>query len=132
MNALNALRKVAKMKQPIPKPNEKKILKYKNQPQELYKSKLEKTCADLLKDNNIFFEYEPYEVVLIEPFSYELLSYERIGKEFKQQRQKVRKMSYKPDFIGEGWIIETKGRKTPEFLIKWKMFKRYLIEHEYD
>ena len=86
----------------------------------------------MLKDNNIFFEYEPYEVVLIEPFSYELLSYERIGKEFKQQRQKVRKMSYKPDFIGEGWIIETKGRKTPEFLIKWKMFKRYLIEHEYD
>ncbi len=109
-----------------------KLNKYKNIATEQYKSKLEKTCADMLELNNIIFEYEPWEVVLIEPFTYELTSYERIGKVYKEQRHKLRKTSYKPDFIGDGWIIETKGKRTPDFQLKWKLFKRYLIENEYD
>ena len=109
-----------------------KTNKYKNIATEQYKSKLEKTCADILELNNIVFEYEPWEVVLIEPFTFEYPSYERIGKEFKEQRPKLRRTSYKPDFIGDGWVIETKGKRTPDFQLKWKLFKRYLIEHEYD
>lgn len=57
-------------------------------------------------------------------------SYEKVGKKFKEQSKKIRKNSYKPDFVGKGWIMETKGLRTPDFNIKWKLFKRYLLRHE--
>jgi hypothetical protein len=104
--------------------------KYGNVPSGIYKSKLEQTCANLLVESEIDFEYEPWEVILIDSFTFEYPSYERIGKEFKEQRAKLRKTSYKPDFIGDGWVIETKGKRTPDFQLKWKLFKRYLMENE--
>lgn len=94
-----------------------------------YKSKLESTCATLLKEHGIKFEYEPWEVVLLDPFSSKLNSYERTGKTFKNVRA-VRKISYKPDFVGKGYVIETKGRKTPDFSIKWKLFKKFLEDND--
>lgn len=103
--------------------------KYKNIPEGEYKSKLERTAATLLTQEGIFFEYEPWEAILIEPFVSTVISYERIGKAFKEQRDKLRRTSYRPDFVGKRWIIETKGRKTPDFMIKWKLFKRYLKEN---
>lgn len=74
--------------------------KYKNQISGPYRSKLEVTAAELLKQNKIKFEYEPFELVLIEKFTFPINSYERVGKVFKQQSTNIRKMTYKPDFIG--------------------------------
>ena len=68
----------------------------------MYKSKLENTAANLLKEAKITFKYEPLEIVLFEPYASRLDSYERVGKKFKLQSKKVRKISYTPDFVGEG------------------------------
>jgi hypothetical protein len=35
-------------------------------------------------------------------------------------------MSYTPDFIGNKFIIECKGRPNESFPIRWKLFKKYL------
>jgi hypothetical protein len=35
----------------------------------------------------------------------------------------VRPITYTPDFVGKGWIIETKGMRTPDFNLKWKLLK---------
>lgn len=106
------------------------MLKYRNSPVDQFRSKLEKTAATLLGEAEIEFEYEPWEVVLLDPFQVEFLSYERIGKNFKQQSKRVRSIKYIPDFVGRGWIMETKGKKTADFQIKWKLFKRYLIDND--
>ena len=66
----------------------------------------------------------------MDPFEFESDSYERIGSKFKLQSRKVRAIKYTPDFVGEWWIMETKGKKTPDFQLKWKMFKQYLREHD--
>jgi hypothetical protein len=38
-------------------------------------------------------------------------------------------IKYTPDFIGQGFIIETKGRANESFPLRWKMFKRYVVDH---
>ena len=35
---------------------------------------------------------------------------------------------YTPDFIGEDFIIETKGRANESFPIRWKLFKKLVTE----
>ena len=40
--------------------------------------------------------------------------------------KKVLNIKYTPDFVGEGFIIETKGRANEAFPLRWKMFK-YLM-----
>lgn len=103
-------------------------MKYKNIPVDEFKSKLERTAALLLCEQELLFEYEPWTVVLADSFISEVISYERIGKNFKQQRFKIQPISYTPDFVGSSWIMETKGKKTPDFVLKWKLFKKYLAE----
>ena len=39
-------------------------------------------------------------------------------------QKKILPITYTPDFIGEGFIIETKGYANESFPLKWKMFKR--------
>jgi len=65
----------------------------------------------------------------LNPFEFEQMSYERIGSKFKPQSKKVRAIKYTPDFIGKGWVMETKGKKTPDFQLKWKLFKKYLYDN---
>ena len=43
--------------------------------------------------------------------------------------KKILNIKYTPDFIGQGFIIETKGRANESFPIRWKMFKRYVVDH---
>ena len=38
-------------------------------------------------------------------------------------------IKYTPDFIGQGFIIETKGRANESFPLKWKMFKKYVLDN---
>ena len=112
----------------------RRITKFNNQPVDQYKSKLEKTCAVLLEEEQIPFVYEKLKFTLVPGFTYEKPSYERIGKKkkFIPQRKKVAAITYTPDFVGDGWIIETKGQRTTAFNIKWKLFKKYLLDHGLD
>ena len=91
-----------------------------------YKSKLEQYCAKVLALNNINFEYEENTFTLLEKFEWPNTSLERYGKKFKQV-SKCRPITYTPDFVGDGWIIETKGFKTDVFKLKWKLFKNLLL-----
>ncbi len=47
---------------------------------------------------------------------------------FKLKSGNVRKISYTPDFINldEGFIIETKGLRTAEFKMRFKLFLKHL------
>ena len=96
-----------------------------------YRSKLERYCAEQLELNKVPYEYENWKVILVPAFRYTGVSLERIGKNFKQQREGQAAITYTPDFVGEGWIIECKGHFTPLARLKWKLFKKYLIEDDY-
>lgn len=107
------------------------MTKYKNRPMGKFRSGLEKFCAHELTLNGIPFEYEKWSVILQGKFKSSVTSYERVKKTFKSTSQNIRAITYTPDFVGSNWIIETKGKETPDFKMKWKMFKKY-IEKESD
>lgn len=88
-------------------------------------------AAELLSANNVEFEYEPIEIMLSKPYRSKIVSYERWGKQFKSVSS-IRKISYTPDFIGDGWVMETKGKRTADFNLKWKLFRRYVETHKLD
>jgi hypothetical protein len=98
-----------------------------------FKSKLELYCFKKLKELNITFKYEEHTFELIPSFEFKNDSYELFKKSgaryFGPQRTHVRGMTYTPDFVGDHWIIETKGNPNDAFPLKWKLFKRYLVEH---
>jgi hypothetical protein len=98
-----------------------------------YKSGLEKYMAQVLSENGILFQYEPTKFEVQPKFKFETESYERQanGKgEFKNRGEKaVLPITYTPDFIGEGFIIETKGYANESFPMKWKMFK-FMVHNE--
>ena len=39
-------------------------------------------------------------------------------------------IKYTPDFVGRGFIIETKGRANESFPLRWKMFKKLVAENK--
>lgn len=100
----------------------------------LYKSSLEKKMAILLTEAKIPFEYEPKTIPLIEGFYFPFDCWERQtnGKgEFKNRGgKKIIGMGYTPDFVGENFLIETKGYANESFPLRWKLFKKSLLETE--
>lgn len=117
-------------------------MKYKNKIQKKkgkkFRSKLEAYCWEALTKAEIPFLYEPVRLQLVPDFEYPEESYERIGKVFKQQRIKVQDIEYIPDFTpiynelsDITWIIETKGMLTPVSRLKWKLFKKWLLDNGY-
>ena len=103
--------------------------KYKNITDSEYRSQLERYAARRLKEENIEFCYECWQVPLLEAVKVAPVSYEKSGKKFKEITS-IRAMTYNPDFIGFNWIIETKGKRLPDFVIKWKLFKKYLFDNQ--
>ena len=95
-----------------------------------FKSGLEAYMHIALKNAKIKAEYEGKTYKLIDSFHFTLDCYERQanGKgEFKNRgNKKSLGMKYTPDFIGEGFIIECKGRANESFPIRWKIFKKYV------
>lgn len=110
-----------------------------------FKSNLEAYCYKQLLDANINdFQYEQTKFVLQEPFTFSNSSielYERTvdGKkvrDFGEVTSNIRAITYTPDFVmirpdKTGYIIETKGFRTDQFTLKWKMFKKYLEDNGY-
>jgi len=98
-----------------------------------FKSKLELYCYKKLTELKIKFKYEENTFELIPSFQFKNDSYELFKKNGKRyfgpQRSHVRCITYTPDFVGNGWIIETKGNPNDAFPLKWKLFKKYLVDN---
>ena len=95
-----------------------------------FASGLERYMYQALKKNKIKATYEGATFEIVEGFMFDNASYERTGNgkgEFKQRgRKKILPIKYTPDFIGEGFVIETKGRANESFPMRWKMFKKLI------
>ena len=80
-----------------------------------YRSKLEARCAQILKENNISFEYEPLKIEYIPKFEY--------------YGEKYRAAFYTPDFLVDNkYILEIKGWKTDTYRYKKKLVLLKLLK----
>lgn len=79
-----------------------------------FRSKLETYTYKKLKEANILADYEPTHFELLPKFEY--------------QGEKVRAMTYLPDFVGKDFIIECKGLMGDSFPLRWKIFKYTLMK----
>jgi hypothetical protein len=98
-----------------------------------YKSSLEKTMAMLLDEAGIDFDYEPESFVILDSFYFPIDSFERQsngkGDMINRGYKKIQPIKYTPDFIGDGFIIETKGYANESFPIRWKLFKSMIVNN---
>ena len=98
-----------------------------------FASGLEKYMYLALKQAKIQADYEGQTYVLQDSFSFNSGCYEKQsnGKgDYKDRGNKtIQSVKYTPDFIGNGFIIECKGRANESFPIRWKMFKKYVNEN---
>lgn len=83
-----------------------------------YRSTLEADTAKVLDLMGLPFEYETRKITLLEGFH------------CPHQKDKVRPITYTPDFIIGNIIIECKGFETPEWKIKKKYIFKYLMDNE--
>lgn len=95
-----------------------------------FASSLEKKMYMALKKAGIKAGYETESFELLPGFSFENECYERQsngkGDFIDRGKKKIQNISYTPDFIGEDFIIETKGRANDSFPLRWKMFKHLM------
>ena len=99
----------------------------------LFASKLEVYCYKRLKEEGLFNKYEEEKFTIIDGTTCTLECYERTanGKGDLIERgrgKKILGISYKPDFTGDDYIIECKGRANDTFPIRWKLFKLHQIK----
>ena len=95
-----------------------------------FASGLERYMYMALQKAKIKAKYEGETFVLLNGFHFDNEVYERQanGKgEYKNRGcKRILPIKYTPDFIGDDFIIETKGRANESFPIRWKMFKNYV------
>lgn len=84
----------------------------------LFRSKLEAYTYKKLKEANIDAEYEMYRYTLLPAFTF--------------NEKKFRPMTYLPDFVGNGFIIECKGFRTDTWPLREKLFNYYLANNSPD
>tara|TARA_B100000965_G_scaffold398680_1_gene417219 strand:- start:427 stop:870 length:444 start_codon:yes stop_codon:yes gene_type:complete len=94
-----------------------------------FKSGLEAYMYKALKAAKIKATYEGITYELIPSFDFKNKCYERQANSKGEYRNRggkaIRKVTYTPDFTGNGFIIECKGRPNESFPIRWKLFKMY-------
>ena len=97
-----------------------------------FASGLEAYMYKALKTAKIPVAYEGSTYTIFQGFDLNVTCYERCanGKgDYKDRgNKKILPIKYTPDFIGKGFIIETKGRANEAFPMRWKLFKHY-AEH---
>jgi len=81
-----------------------------------FKSKLEMYCYKLLKERNVPVEYEVVKFQILPPFTY--------------NDEKVRCMTFTPDFVGDTFVVECKGFMNDAFPLRWKLFKYHLATNK--
>ena len=98
-----------------------------------FASGLERYMYMALKKAKIKAEYEGKSYTLIEGFDFTSASYERQangkGDFSNRGNKRILPITYTPDFIGDNFIIECKGRANESFPIRWKLFKRYVEQY---
>ena len=98
-----------------------------------FASGLEVYMYKALKNADITALYEGQTFELSEAFDFPFGSYERCGNgkgEYKNRgNKKILNIKYTPDFVGKGFIIETKGRANESFPLRWKLFKKLITEN---
>ena len=82
-----------------------------------FRSKLETYTYKKLKEANIYSEYEQHRYELLPAFTF--------------QGNKVRAITYLPDFVGNNFIIECKGFPNEAWPLREKLFKYYLKDTNY-
>ena len=80
-----------------------------------FRSKLECYTYEAFMNAGIRVKYEPKHFVLLPKFSY-------LG-------ENIRPITYLPDFIGDGFVVECKGLMGDSFPLRYKLFKYYLHKH---
>jgi len=85
-----------------------------------FRSKLEVQTAQTLDALGIPYKYEERKIELLEGFR------------CPYQKNKVKGITYKPDFIIGSIMLECKGFETPEWKIKKKYVFKWLMENEPD
>lgn len=80
-----------------------------------FRSKLELYTYEAFKEAGIPVKYEPKHFTLLPKFEY-------LG-------EKIRPITYLPDFIGKGFVVECKGLMGDSFPLRYKLFKYYLKRH---
>ena len=97
-----------------------------------FASGLERYMYMGLKKAKIKAKYEGETFVLVNGFHFENEAYERQangkGEMVNRGKKRILPIKYTPDFIGENFIIETKGRANESFPLKWKMFKKHVVD----
>ena len=97
-----------------------------------FASGLEKYMYIALKKAKIKFKYEGENFELVKPFEFDSEAHERQnngkGEYIDRGNKRILGIKYTPDFVGGDFIIETKGRANESFPMRWKLFKRHLIE----
>ena len=92
-----------------------------------FASGLEKYMYIALQKAKIKFKYEGETFVLLNGFYFENEVYERQsngkGSYINRGGKRILPIKYTPDFIGDSFIIETKGRSNDSFPMRWKLFK---------
>ena len=101
-----------------------------------FASVLEKYMYQALKNAKIKAQYEGKTFIVLEGFEFPNISIERCanGKgDYKNRgEKKILPIKYTPDFIGDDFIIECKGRANESFPLRWKMFKKIVKrDHPY-
>lgn len=93
-----------------------------------FASGLERYMYMALKKAKIKAKYEGETFVLVNGFHFPNSCYARQanGKGNFQDRgcKRILPIKYTPDFIGEDFIIECKGRANESFPMRWKLFKQ--------
>jgi len=96
-----------------------------------FASGLEKYMYIALRKAKIKAKYEGETFVLLNGFHFDNEVYERQsngkGDYVNRGCKRILPIKYTPDFIGENFIIETKGRANDSFPMRWKLFKRLVM-----
>ena len=97
-----------------------------------FDSSLEAFMYTLLKQEGIPAIYEGESFNIMDSFKFTSDSWETSPKS-KQMTNKgrrvVRGMKYTPDFVHPAFIIECKGRANETFPLRYKLFKKWLMEN---
>ena len=80
-----------------------------------FRSKLEFYTYEAFMKAGIPVKYEPKHFTLLPKFEF-------FG-------EKIRAITYLPDFVGRGFVVECKGLIGDSFPLRWKLFKYYLKRH---
>ena len=98
-----------------------------------FRSGLEKHTYLALKEAGLYEMYEVEVFQIIDGFTLPNLSIEKQangkGEFVNRGGKKILGIKYTPDFTGFDYIIECKGRANESFPVRWKLFKRWLVNN---